>query len=599
MSPAEATPAALFEAGLRRLRAGQLGEAEQHASSALALDQRHADSLHLMGMICLAGRRFDLAIEWFARAIRQNPGAADYFSNLGMALQRTQRFDEAIRSFDRALVLRGDQAEIWFRMGECLQQQKRSQEALMSFERALAIDPNHADAARGSAMLHLEEGRYEQAIAGFDRLLRIRPDLAGAFKLKGFCLLELDRPEEALASSRKALELAPDDVGILDNVGLVLQRLGRHEEALTCFDKAIALDPASTNARFNRARSLLAMLRLDEAMAALDSVIAIAPDVIRAHWNKALTLLLRGNFEEGWALRECGRRGGGILVDQNFTQAQWLGDQPIAGKTILLHGDEGLGDTIQYVRYVKKVAQLGARVILQVDDPIQPLVSGIEGAALCLRTGAELPDFDVHCPLSALPLAFKTRLDTIPSEVPYLPAPEDELRRLWEQRLGPHDRMRIGLVWSGRPTHGDDRQRSMRLRTMCKLLDVDARFFSLQKEPRPADRQTLCEHPDILDFSGHLTDFAQTAAMLSCLDLVITVDTSVAHLAGALGRPTWIVLAYAPDYRWLLDRDDSPWYPTVRLFRQTVMGDYDEVLDRVREALKAQAAGQGWMPSRA
>ena len=602
-SPAEETPAAWFEAGLRRLQAGQSAEAEQCVRSALALDPRHADSLHLMGLLCFAARRYDLAIEWFARAIRQNPGAADYFSNLGMALQRTQRLDEAIRSFDRALLLKPDQAEIWFRMGECLQQRKRSHEAIISFEKALEADPNHAGAAGGSAMLHLEEGRYEQAIASFDRLLQVWPNLAGAYKLKGFCLLQLDRPEEALAESRKGLALAPDDVGILDNVGLVLQRLGRHDEALACFDSAIARDPAFPNPLFNRARSLLATLRLDEAMAALDAVIAIAPDHAKAHWNKALTQLQLGNFADGWALRERVRTMGGILFDRKFTQPQWRGEGPIAGRTILLHGDEGLGDTIQYVRYVKQVAQLGARVILQVDDPVLPLVSGIEGVATCLPRGApELPDFDIHCPLSALPFAFETRLETIPSEVPYLPAPPEALRQVWEQRLGPHDKMRIGLVWSGNPAHGDDRQRSMQLRTMCRLLDVDARFFSLQKEPRPDDRLTLRERPDILDFTRHLADFAETAAMLSCLDLVITVDTSVAHLAGALARPTWILLAYAPDYRWLLDRDDSPWYPTVRLFRQTAARDYGEVLDRVHRELKAHIAGLSpagsWSPPR-
>jgi hypothetical protein len=423
-------------------------------------------------------------------------------------------------------------------------------------------------------------------------LLRLKPDLAGAFKLRGFCLSQLDRLEEALADNRKALALAPDDVGILDNLGLVLQRLGQHEEALTCFDQAIALAPAFANPLFNRARSLLAMLRLEEAIAALDAVIAIAPDHAKAYWNKALTQLMRGNFDDGWVLRERVRAMGGILVDRKFAQPQWRGEGPIAGRTILLHGDEGLGDTIQYLRYVGKVAQLGARVILQVDDPVQPLLSGLAGAAMCLpRSAGGLPDFDLHCPLSALPLAFNTRLETIPSEVPYLPAPPQPLRQVWDERLGPHDKMRIGLVWCGNRAHGDDRQRSMPLQTMCRLLDVKARFFSLQKEPRPADRQTLRERPEIVDFTAHLADFAETAAMLSCLDLVITVDTSVAHLAGALARPTWILLAHAPDYRWMLDREDSPWYPTARLFRQSASRDYEEVLERVRAELKAHLAG--------
>ncbi len=580
------SPAAFFQAGLRLLQAGQLQAAEQCGRSALALDQSHADSLHLMGMLCLSAKQYDLAIEWFALAIKQKPDVADYFSNLGLALHRRDRLDEAIKSYDRALVLNPHQAEVWFRMGDSLQQQKRTDEAILSFDQALKINPAHAEAARCSALLHLEGRRYQPAIASFDLLLQVRPNLAGAFKLKGFCLLELNRPEEALASSSKALELAPDDAEILNNIALVLLRLGRYEEALNYADKAITFNPGFPDALNSRAQSLLAMLRFDEAMAALDAAIAIDPDFALARWNMALTQLLLGNFEAGWALRERGRSELDVFVDRKFKQPQWLGEEPIAGKTILLHSDEGLGDTIQYVRYVKRVAQLGARVILQVDGPIRALLSALEGAALCLpRSAVELPDFDIHCPLSGLPLAFKTRLETIPSEVPYLPVPSNTLRQIWEQRLGPRDKMRVGLVWSGSPTHGNDRNRSMRLRTMCKILDVDARFFSLQKDPRPADKTTLIERPDILDLAEHLTDFIETAAMISCLDLVIAVDTSVAHLAGALGKPTWILLPYAPDYRWLLDRDDSPWYPTVRLFRQDERRDYAPVLDRVREEL--------------
>jgi tetratricopeptide (TPR) repeat protein len=517
-SPATETPAAWVEAALRLLEAGQLMEAEQCARSALALDQGHADSLHLMGVICLAASQYDPAIEWFARAIRQNPDTADYFSNLGLALQRKDCFDQAIKSYDRALVLKPDQAEIWFRMGECLQQQKRINEAIMSFDKALDLNPGHADAARCSALLYFEEARYEQAIASFDRLLRVKPDLAGAFKLRGVCFLNLNRLEEALASSSRASELAPADADIVNNVALVLHRLGRDEEALAHSDKAIALDPAFPSALNNRARSLLAMLRFDDAMVALDAAIAIDPNYALARWNMALTQLLLGNFEAGWALRECGRTELDVFIGRKFTQPQWFGQEPIAGKTILVHNDEALGDTIQYVRYVKLVAQLGARVILQVDEAVRPLVSGLEGAALCLpRTGVELPDFDLHCPLSALPLAFKTRVETIPSEVPYLPAPPDEHRQVWEKRLGPHDKMRVGLVWAGNSAHGNDRRRSMPLRKICTILDVDARFFSLQKDPRPDDRATLLERPDLIDFTEHLTDFIETAAMISAL----------------------------------------------------------------------------------
>jgi tetratricopeptide (TPR) repeat protein len=589
-SPRQDTPAAWFEAGLRLLQAGQLAQAEQCGRSALALDQGHADSLHLMGMLSLAAKQYDLAIEWFAVAIRQNPDVADYFSNLGMALQRRDRFDEAVRSYDRALVLDPGQADIWSRMGEALQQLKRLDEAILSFDQALKLDPRHANAARAGAMLHFDEGRYEQAIASFDRLLRVRPDLAGAHNLRGVCLLELRRLDEALESCSKALDLAPDNADFLSNVGLVLHGLGRDDEALIYADRALALNPTLPLALNNRAQSLLALHRFEEAMAALEAAIAIDPDFDHAHWNVALTRLLLGDFEGGWALRERGRACRGFFVNRNFTRPHWFGDEPIKGRTILLHSDEGLGDTIQYARYVKLVAQLGARVILEVPAPVHALLSGIEGVSLCLKTGAALPDFDVHCPLSGLPLAFKTRIETIPSDVPYLPAPSEGLRQAWQERLGPHDRMRIGLVWSGSPAHGNDRKRSMRFATMCRILDADARFFSLQKDLRADNGVTLKQRPDVIDLTAHLTDFAETAAMVSCLDLVISVDTSVAHLAGALAREAWILLPHAPDYRWLLDRDDSPWYPSARLFRQSAAQDYAQVLGRVRSELNVRSA---------
>jgi Flp pilus assembly protein TadD len=489
------------------------------------------------------------------------------------------------------LVLRPDQAENWFRMGEVLRQQKRLDEAVLSFGQALKIDPHHAGAARISAMLLFAQGKHEQSLASFDRLIELRPDLAGAFDLRGLCLLELKRLDEALASLSRALELAPDNADIMTNVGFVLHRLGRDAEALTYFDRALALKPAVPLALNNRAQSLLALHRFDEGVAALEAAIAIDPDFDRAHWNIALTRLLLGDFETGWTLRERGRASLGFFVDRKFTRPLWSGDQPIAGKTILLHCDEGLGDTIQYARYVKLVAQTGARVLLEVYGAVAPLLSGIEGVSNCLpRTSAALPDFDLHCPLSALPLAFKTRLETIPSVVPYIPAPSERLVQAWQQRLGPHDKMRIGLVWSGSPAHGNDRNRSMPLRTMCEILDVDARFFSLQTDPRADDKATLRERSELIDLTEHLTDFVETAAMVSCLDLVISVDTSVVHLAGALARPIWVLLPYAPDYRWLLDRDDSPWYPTAKLFRQTAARDYAQVLGRVRNELNARIA---------
>ena len=584
------TSAAYFEAGLRLLEAGEIAQAEQCGRQALAIDAGHADSLHLMGLLCVVAGQNDLAIAWFAQAISRNPDVADYFSNLATALVNLGRCDEAIKSLDRALVLKPDWAELWHRMGQLLQQQDRADEAGLCFDRALEVGPRYLEAANASALAHFNAARYEAAIERFERSIEIDPTQAGAFHFKGICQLRLKRYEEGRQTCLRALALAPDNFEIANNVGLALLKLGRSEEALGYFDRAIALDPRVALAHSHRAAALWELHRFDEALASFDDALAITPDYAEARWNAALLRLLLGDFEKGWAGREWGRKcAAATFVDRAFARPAWLGETPVAGKTILLHGDEGLGDTIQFARYAALVAGLGARVILEVHDAVHPLLSGIEGVALCLKNGAALPDFDLHCPLSSLPLAFATRLETIPAPRSYLPAPPEARVREWQARLGTHTKLRVGLVWSGNPAHNNDRSRSVPLAMMAPLLDVDARFVSLQKDPRPADQTVLHEKSEIIDLTALLTDFVETAALIACLDLVITVDTSVAHLAGAMGRPTWILLPYTPDYRWLLDRDDSPWYPSVRLFRQDARCDYAEVLARVRDELRKRA----------
>ena len=588
--PDKTTPAAFFEAGLRLLQAGQFQAAEQHGRQALAIDVAHADSLYLMGLLSLLAKQPALAIEWFAQAIRQNPNIADYFFNLAHALKEQGRLDVAIKSFDRGLTLQPAYAEGWYAMGELLQQQERLDEATMSFDRALKVKPDYWEAANASGLLYFEARRYDEAIARFIRSAEIDPSQAGAFNYISRCYWGLRKFEDALAYGQKAIALAPNNPELNKNLGLLLQKLDRHEEALIWLDKALKLRPDFAPAQNDRSTSLFALRRTSEAFATIDRAIAVAPECADYRWNKALLQLLIGDFS-GWAGREWGRRCSLVnFVDRQFTRPRWFGE-PIAGKTILLHSDEGLGDTIQFCRYARSVAERGARVVLEVQDALHALLSGLDGVSLCLpRSVDALPDFDLHCPLSGLPLAFKTELETIPAAASYLPPlPEARLRE-WQARLRAHDRLRVGLVWSGNPGHSNDRSRSTSLRTMSALFDSDARFYSLQKEPRPEDAARLAERTEIVDLTEHLTDFVETAALVSCLDLVITVDTSVAHLAAAMGRPTWILLPFTPDYRWLLDRNDSPWYPTVRLFRQDERREYALVLEHVRAELEGLIA---------
>jgi hypothetical protein len=377
----------------------------------------------------------------------------------------------------------------------------------------------------------------------------------------------------------------PSDAAVLDDRGVTLHKLRRLEEALANHDSALASRPDYAEALANRGVVLYDLKRFDEALASYDRAIALRPDYADAHFLKGLSSLVTGDFERGWIEYEWRRKAPAAgIAERDFPQPLWLGADDVAGKTILLHSEQGFGDSIQFCRYAPLVAAYGARVIVEVEEPLRGLMTGLAGAAQIIAKGRPLPDFDFQCPLLSLPLAFKTRLETIPSSPSYLRAPAQNLQN-WDARLGMERRPKIGFAWSGNAKHVRDRERSIGLSELLPLLDIDATFVSLQKEVRAADAETLKKSAGILRFDDELKDFSDTAALISRLDLIISVDTSIAHLAGALGKPVWVLLTHAPEWRWLLDRDDSPWYPTARLFRQDDARAWDEVIARVRDAL--------------
>src|SRR5262249_12912674 len=365
--------------------------------------------------------------------------------NLAAALEHRGRIDEAIKSLDRALMLTPDRADVWYRMGLLLEQQNRKDEASLSFDAALKADPRHLKAANAAALAHLNARRYEPALSAFAASLAIDPAQDGALHLMGICQLRLRRFDEAYESCSRALTLAPGDPEINCNLGLILSRRGLFTEAIGRFDAALALDPHLALVHCLRAGTFAELRRFDEALADYDKALALDPELADAHWNGALLRLLLGDFETGWKERQWGRKCADLkFVDRQFAQPLWHGETDIAGKTILLHSDEGLGDSIQFARYATLVARLGARVILEVQDAVHPLLSGIEGVALCLpKTGVTLPDFDLQCPTSDLPLAFATRLESIPSPRAYLPLPPEACVREWQGRLGAHDKLRV------------------------------------------------------------------------------------------------------------------------------------------------------------
>jgi len=557
---------------------------------ALAADPHHPDSLHLMGLLSLQAAEYDQAIEWVALANQQDT-ETDYLLSLGMALEQRGLDREAFRAFDRAVQLKPDDAELWTRRGNALVKLGQLADALTCHQRVLQAEPGNTGAAFRCGILLLALHRPTEALAYFDRCGTLLTGQAALSEQRAIALHALRRFDEAVSTGYHAHQLDPANADVCNNIGASLQYLCRDEEALSWFDKALALRPDFIMALINKASSLAQMRRIDDAIATYRQVQAIDPDNAEAESYLSLIHRLLGDFEAGWA----GLRARWTVEMRpdsypDFHQHLWLGKEEIRGRRILVFDDEGFGDTIQFARYIPLLAEKGAEVIFVVNEALRPLLSRLPGVTQCLpKPSNSLPPFDMHCPIGLLPLAFETRLDTIPAVASYLPAPSDAHVRVWDQRLrqhlGPYGKLRVGLAWSGNAQHSNDHNRSVPLSALRPLLDAEASFVSLQRDIRPVDRPLL-DTSGVVDLSAHLTDFAETLALVNCLDVVISVDTSTAHLAAAAGRPTWILLPYLPDYRWLLDRDDSPWYPTARLFRQSAARSWEEVADNVRRALE-------------
>ena len=365
----------------------------------------------------------------------------------------------------------------------------------------------------------------------------------------------------------------------------MLIELNRLDDALAAYDRALAIDPGNAFALVNRGNALRYLGRADEALESFDAAIRHAPDFAEAHWNKAVLQLSHGDFAHGLPEYEWRWRRG-IEAPRDFAQPQWQGED-LAGKTILLHAEQGLGDSIQMLRYLPmvaaKLADTGGKIVLELSERLQPLVT--DPAITLISRGTPLPAFDVHCPLMSLPLACGTRLETIPAAVPYIGVPAERLE-MWQDKLAAIPAPRVGLVWSGKPDHVNDHNRSMPLSRLAPVLSVPGvQFVSLQRETRDSDLIEAARWPNLTRFDEAHSDFADAAAAICLLDLVITVDTAVAHLAGALGKPVWILISHIQDWRWLIGRSDSPWYPSARLFRQAAPGDWDGVIADLAAAL--------------
>jgi tetratricopeptide (TPR) repeat protein len=475
-------------------------------------------------------------------------------------------------------------------LGHIACQRGDSAKALALFQSALKTDLGRADGFASLGLVFHSLRQFERALFCYDEGLRIAPDDLELLNRRGVAQLELARPREALDDFERVLAAAPDHLEALGNRGNALIKLNRPADALAAYDRALTLSPGNVQLLTNRAVALRRLDRPQEALMSAASALAAKPDFAQARFVEGVARLTLGDFSAGWRGYEA-RRAVGALASQRcaFDAPQWLGDEPLGGKTILVQAEQGFGDTIQFVRYAALLAARGAAVVLEVQPELVRLLAHVAGVSALIPRGQPVPRCDFHTPLLSLPLAFGTELATIPADTPYIKADADAVSA-WRARL-PERRPLIGLVWSGESTHDNDHNRSMRLETLAPLLNAPGvAFVSLQHEMRGADEAFLHAHPRLLRIGEQFADFADTAAVMASLDAVVAVDTAVAHLAGAMAKPLFLLLPFAADFRWLRERCDSPWYPTAQLYRQQAFGDWTGAIAALRQDLASRSS---------
>ena len=588
--------AALYNCGNALAALGRFEEALQCFDRAVALDPSDAAALNNRGVVLHDLLRDNDAVASYDAALALQPGYPEALNNRGNALQALGRHAEALTSYERALRERPDYAEALNNRGNALQALDRHTEALESYDRALAIQPGYAEAHNNRSTVLLALGRPGEALESATCALEAHAGYPEALGNRGKALQALGHHDEALQSYEEAHRLRPDEADGLNNLGNALHALGRYEEALERYDDALRLRPDSVEALNNRGNVLQALRHPEEALASYARALALAPEDAEAHWNEALARLSAGDYERGWEKYEWRWRNPALGIPARDTRRPpWLGTENVSGKTVLLHAEQGYGDAIQFVRYAPLVAALGARVVLACAEPLRALFETVQGVESVFVPEQSVPAFDFHVPLMSLPLAFRTTLDNLPSRVPYLHAPEKKAAA-WQRRFMEHGpRLKVGLAWSGNPRFGAARIKACPVDLLDALLSVPGCVFvSLQTGDAAAEAARLARRGSpVIEAGPELAGFDDTAALVAALDLVISIDTAVAHLAGALGKSVWIMLPYAADWRWLIEREDSPWYPTARLCRQPRPGDWGSVVGRLAADLALRSKGNG------
>ena len=574
-------------------RQGKLNEASDCFRRAVELKPDFAEAYYNLAAAAALQGRFEEAAASSRRTLELKPDFAPAHNILGTALDKLGRLDEAGACFRRALELKGDFVDAHNNLGAILQRQGQLDEAAQCIRRALDLKPDFAAAHANLGAVLQSQQRHEEAAASIRRALELKPDYAEGHNNLGTVLQQQLRLDEAAASYRRALDLKPDYAEAHFNLGAVLAKQEQFDEAAASYRRAMELKPHDAEVHNGLAVVLAAQHKLDEAAACSRRALELKPEYAEAHFNYALTLLLMGRLAEGWREYEWRLKRKGE-EQPALAQPRWTGSPP-AGRTILLRSEQGLGDTLQFIRYAEVVRQQGATVKIEVPRSLVPLLeqSGLRGLVV---EGTPLGDFDFHVPLMSLLGIFGTTLESIPGGVPYISAKEHLVER-WRDVLRATDDFKIGIVWQGNPSHPTDRYRSIPLAHFAPLAQNGVELISLQ-QGFGCEQLAGVRGKFVVRELGEGVDkqhgaFMDTAAIIKNLDLVVTCDSAVAHLAGAMGARVWVPLAFLPDFRWMLARADSPWYPTMRLFRQSVRGDWSTVFQGIARELSSVLKNRG------
>lgn len=565
---------------------GEFGDVDVAATCirrAITLDNQYPEAHLSLATILLAQGMTEEARTNCLQAVDLDSDYAEGWLMLARINQQLVHLDEAARCYQRVVTLWPGAYEAHYELGFILRSLGKFKEAQDSYLSALSIKPDNALAHAALGEIYLLTGNYTQAATHLEKSMKLEAGRAETQSNLGLAYWHMGKMQQALDSCQAAIRLNPELAEAYSNHGLVLTALGRSEEAQVSCRQAIRLNPFLDGAYVNLGIACHNLAQYGDAREAYENTIRINHGNPDAHWNLGLLLLLHGEFERGWEEYEWRWRRT-ATPPRAFKQPLWDGAK-LAGQTILLHAEQGLGDTLQFIRYAQHVKESGARVIVECHAPLARLIDACNGVDEVVVQGTPLPSFDTHAPLLSLPRLFQTQINNVPNQTPYLKAPERNHAGIAAAISANPGQIKVGIVWAGRPTHPNDHNRSCELALFRSLsMQTNIKLFSLQKGERCMDLAS--NEVTAVDLGDLLTDFSDTAAAIAQLDLVISVDTSVAHLAGAMGKSTWVLLPHVPDWRWMLTGDETPWYPHMRLFRQRQPGDWSGVFEQVAEALK-------------